>query len=163
MKIRVVIQDVYRIGEETMLLLPAYLEACILCGMRVSQTEAVLSVSTVSTVLPGHIHITCLNGAQQLVSEVRNMRSLLLQVLHALLDILAAGVGLAPAHEILVTAALEPQLERLLLHQVLDRCSTGSNGLGAGTLLNHVQILSSFTALTIADQTLRIKTSNLNL
>ena len=122
-----------------MLLLPTYLIASILSLMRVEQVETILWIGSVAAMLPDNIHIRCLNGTEYLINEVRNMGTLLLQVIKTILDILLITISLQPTELVLITAALEPHLKGFLLHQ-RHNINRTADCLRTGTLLNHVDI-----------------------
>ena len=111
-----------------MLLLETNGEACVHGLMGVSNVEAAVSLSSI---LPDDVDIAGLRCPEQFVEEVRNGLACVLQMLQAL--------AVVPTEDILETAAFEPQFVRLfLLEDVHIHVCT--NGLGAGTLLNLVDV-----------------------
>ena len=86
MKIWVIIKDGLRIGEESVLLLPAYLITSILSLMGVVYIETVIRVRTVCTMEPNTVFIVgvLIRITEDPINEVRNMFALILEVLNSL-------------------------------------------------------------------------------
>ena len=110
------LHDRDRIGEESVLLLETYGEACIFCLRGVNHVETAVSLASI---LPDDISVIRLWSSEQLVEEVRNGRASLLETLKTLCVV--------PTEDVLETAAFEPQLVRLLSLQYfhVDRAADG--------------------------------------
>jgi len=155
LQVRIHADHVGRIGEQTIFVLKAYLEALVHRLVGVGDIEAAVGLRTI---LPDYILVSRLHRAEDLVEEVRHLLARFFQV--------SQTDRVVPAENILEAAAFKPHLEHLLLLQHFH-VDIGADSLGTSTFLDHVDILlclgivaSLQTALGIVEQHLSIAHDN---